>query len=166
LPATISAINEKWKAVIPHRPLLYYFLDDFFDQQYRGDERFGKLFLNFTVIAIFISCMGLFGLASYSTLQRTREIAMRKVLGASVQNIVRLLSRDFLRLVLISFLIASPVAWWFMHAWLQDFAYRINIGWWTILVSGLLTITIAFCTISFQAIRAASANPIKSLKSD
>ena len=166
LSATLSAIQDKWKTIIPHRPLLYYFLDEFFDQQYRSDERFGKLFLYFTGLAIFISCMGLFGLASYSTLQRTREIAMRKVMGASVQNIVKLLSRDFLQLVLISFLIASPIAWWLMHEWLQDFAYRVTIGWGTILTSGLLAVTIALATISFQAIRAANANPIKSLKVD
>jgi len=166
LSATLSVIQDKWKTIIPHRPLLYYFLDDFFDQQYRSDERFGKLFLYFTGLAIFISCMGLFGLASYSTLQRTREIAMRKVMGASVQNIVKLLSRDFLQLVLISFLIASPIAWWLMHQWLQDFAYRVTIGWGTLLTSGLLAVTIALATISFQAIRAANANPVKSLKAD
>jgi putative ABC transport system permease protein len=166
LPATIAAIRDKWKTIIPHRPLLYYFLDEFFDKQYRSDERFGKLFLYFTMLAIFISCMGLFGLASHSALQRTREIALRKVLGASVQNIVRLMSQDFLRLVLISFLVASPIAWWLMHEWLQNYAYRISIGWGVLFASGMLAVTIALVTIGWQAIRAAKANPIKSLRSD
>jgi putative ABC transport system permease protein len=110
--------------------------------------------------------MGLFGFASHSALQRTREIALRKVLGASVQNIVRLMSQDFLRLVLISFLVASPIAWWLMHEWLQNFAYRISIGWGVLFASGMLAVTIALVTISWQAIRAAKANPIKSLRSD
>jgi len=166
LPATLDAIQNKWRTIIPHRPLLYYFLDEFFDKQYRSDERFGKLFLYFTILAILISCMGLFGLASYNTLQRTREIAVRKVLGASVQNIVRLLSRDFLLLVIVSFIVASPIAWWLMHQWLQDFAYRITIGWTILLGAGLLAIAIALATISLQSIRAAKANPIKSLRTD
>jgi putative ABC transport system permease protein len=166
LPATLAVIAGKWKSAIPTRPLLYYFLDENFDKQYRADERFGKLFLYFTALAIFISCMGLFGLASYSTIQRTREIAVRKVLGASIQNLVNLLSRDFLFLVMIAFLIAAPVSVWLMHEWLQDFAYRVSIGWWTVLLSGLLAVFIALFTISFQAIRAANANPVKSLKTD
>ena len=110
--------------------------------------------------------MGLFGLASYSTLQRTREIAVRKVMGASIQSIIRLLSQDFLTLIIISFLIAAPVAWWLMHLWLRDFAYRITIGWWTLILSGLLALFIAMVTISFQAIQAAKANPVNSLKAD
>src|SRR5579863_4837 len=166
LPGTISAIRDKWNRIIPHRPLLYYFLDEYFDKQYRSEERFGRLFLYFTILAIFISCMGLFGLASYSTLQRTREIAVRKVMGASVQSIIRLLSQDFLTLIMISFLIAAPVAWWLMHQWLRDFAYRITIGWWTLILSGLLAVFIAMLTISFQAIQAAKANPVNSLKAD
>jgi putative ABC transport system permease protein len=166
LPATLDAIQNKWRTTIPHRPLLYYFLDEFFDKQYRSDERFGKLFLYFTILAILISCMGLFGLAAHNTLQRTREIAVRKVLGASVQNIVRLLSRDFLLLVIGSFIVASPIAWWLMHQWLQDFAYRITIGWTIVLGAGLLAIAIALATISLQSIRAAKANPIKSLRTD
>ena len=166
LSGTISAIRDKWNSIIPHRPLLYYFLDEYFDKQYRSEERFGRLFLYFTILAIFISCMGLFGLASYSTLQRTREIAVRKVMGASIQSIIRLLSQDFLTLIIISFLIAAPVAWWLMHQWLRDFAYRITIGWWTLILSGLLALFIAMITISFQAIQAAKANPVNSLKAD
>jgi putative ABC transport system permease protein len=166
LPATLAAIGDKWKTRIPYRPLLYYFLDESFDKQYRGEQRFGKLFLYFALLAIVISCMGLLGLASYSTIQRTKEIGIRKVLGASVTNIVNLLSRDFLILVVISLVIASPVSWWFMHEWLQDFAYRIHIGWWVFLVAGLLAILVALFTISFQAIRAAIASPVASLKAE
>ncbi len=111
LPSTIAAVQNKWKTLIPNRPFSYYFLDEFFDRQYRSEERFGKLFLNFAVLAIFISCLGLLGLAAYSTMQRTKEIGIRKVMGASVSNIINLLSKDFLKLVFISFFIAAPVAW-------------------------------------------------------
>jgi putative ABC transport system permease protein len=124
------------------------------------------LFLYFAVLAIFISCLGLLGLASYSTLQRTREIGIRKVLGASVPVIVNMLSKEFLQLVLIAALIAFPLAWWGMHTWLQDFAYPINIGWWVFVVAGLLAFMVAITTVSFQAIRAALANPVKSLRSE
>ena len=166
LPATIAAIEQKWKANMPLRPFSYYFLDEFFDKQYRSEDRFGKLFLNFAVLAIFISCLGLLGLASYSTMQRTKEIGIRKVLGASVNDIVGLLSGEFLKLVLISFVIATPVAWYFMHSWLQDFAYRINISVWIFLAAGITALLIAIFTVSFQAIRAAIANPVKSLRTE
>ena len=166
LPATIAAIEKKWKELIPNRPFSYYFLDEFFDRQYRSEERFGKLFLNFAILAIFISCLGLLGLASYSTMQRTKEIGIRKVLGASVSNIVNLLSKDFLKLVAISSLIAFPVAWFAMNKWLQDFAYRIGVSWWIFLMAGILATLIALFTISFQAIKAAIANPVKSLRTE
>jgi putative ABC transport system permease protein len=166
LTKTIAAIEDKWKVLIPNRPFSYYFLDEFFDRQYRSEQRFGKLFFNFAVLAILISCLGLLGLASYSTLQRTREIGIRKVLGASVPGIVNLLSKDFLILVIISFFIATPVSWFFMHKWLQDFAYRINISWWIFVLAGILAVVIALATISFQAIRAAMSNPVKSLRSE
>jgi putative ABC transport system permease protein len=166
LPSTISAIENKWKTLIPNRPFSYFFLDDFFDKQYRSEERFGKLFLNFAILAIFISCLGLLGLASYSTIQRTKEIGVRKVLGASVSNIVNLLSKDFLKLVAISSLIAFPIAWFAMHKWLEDFAYRTVISWWIFLMAAILATLIALFTISFQAIRAAIANPVKSLRTE
>jgi putative ABC transport system permease protein len=166
LPATIAAIENKWKTLIPNRPFSYYFLDEFFDRQYRSEERFGKLFLNFAVLAIFISCLGLLGLASYSTMQRTKEIGVRKVMGASVSTIVNLLSKDFLKLVLISFFIAAPLSWFFMHQWLEDFAYRINISWWVFVVAGVTAALIALFTISFQAVRAAITNPVKSLRTE
>src|SRR5579862_9005871 len=164
IPATISAIESKWKTLIPHRPFSYYFLDEFFDKQYRAEDRFGNLFLNFAILAIFISCLGLLGLASYSTMQRTKEIGIRKVLGASVANIVNLLSKDFLILVVISFVIAMPVAWYFMNKWLLGFAYRIDIEWWFFLLAAGLALLIALTTISFQALKAAIANPVKSLR--
>ena len=166
VPATIAAIESKWKTLIPNRPFSYFFLDEFFDEQYRSEERFGKLFVNFAILAIFISCLGLLGLASYSTIQRTREIGIRKVMGASVANIVNLLSLDFLKLVGISFILATPIAWYFMYKWLQDFSYRTSITWTIFAVAGLLAFVIALGTISFQAIRAAIANPVRSLRSE
>jgi putative ABC transport system permease protein len=166
LPATIAAIESKWKTVIPYRPFSYTFVDENFDRQYRSEDNFGKLFLNFAVLAIFISCLGLLGLASYSTLQRTKEIGVRKVLGASVAGIVNLLSKEFMILVGIAFLIATSLTWYFMGRWLKDFTYRIDMSWWIFLLAGVLAMLIALLTISFQAIRAAVANPIKSLRTE
>ncbi|HUZ57819.1 MAG TPA: ABC transporter permease, partial [Hanamia sp.] len=159
LPSTIKAIQAKWNQVIPNRPFDYTFLDESFDKQYRADERFGSLFFNFALLAIFISCLGLLGLSSYSTIQRTKEIGVRKVLGAIVSNIVNLLSIDFLKLVLTAFIIAVPVAWFFMNKWLTDFAYRTALSWWMFVFAGIAAVIIAFVTISFQAIKAAVANP-------
>ncbi|HEV2480815.1 MAG TPA: ABC transporter permease [Puia sp.] len=164
LPATIDAIGEKWRKIIPYRPYSYAFADEIFDRQYRSEERFGRLFLNFAILAIAISCLGLLGLASYATIQRTKEIGIRKVLGASVPRIVNLLSREFLLLVLIAFLIATPVSYFLMHGWLKDFYYRITIPWWIFALGGVLAMVIAVLTISFQAIRAAMVNPVESLK--
>ena len=166
LPATIKAVEEKWKQIIPYRPFIYYFLDEHFDKQYRADERFGKLFLYFTVLAICISCMGLLGLSAYSIVERTKEVAIHKVMGASAGTIVHLLSRDFLVLVVLAFLVAAPLTWWFMHGWLTDFAYRIRISWVDFLIAGLLAVTIALVTISVNAVRAAMANPVDSLRSE
>jgi len=166
LPATLKTIGDRWNEAIPNRPFEYYFLDEFYDRQYRAEDHFGNLFLNFAVLAIFISCLGLLGLSSYSTLQRTREIGIRKVLGASVSGIVNLLSIDFIKLVLIAFLIAGPVAWFAMDKWLQDFAYRTAITWWVFGLTGFLAVLIAFTTISFQAIKSALANPVKSLRTE
>jgi putative ABC transport system permease protein len=166
MPATIAAIENKWKALVPNRPFSYFFLDESFDKQYSSEERFGKLFLNFAVLAIIISCLGLLGLASYSTVQRTKEIGIRKVLGASVSGIVNLLSTDFLKLVVLSFVIAAPLAWYFMHRWLQDFAYHTGINVWVFLLAGFCALFIALFTVSFQAIKAAIANPVKSLRAE
>jgi putative ABC transport system permease protein len=166
IAATLAAIENKWKTIIPNRPFSYYFLDEFFDRQYRSEMRFGNLFLYFAILAIFISCLGLLGLASYSTFQRTREIGIRKVMGASVSGIVHLLSKEFLMLLLAAFIIASPVAWWVMHNWLQDFSYRIGISWWMFILSGGIAFVIALVTVSFEAIKAAVANPVKSLRTE
>jgi putative ABC transport system permease protein len=166
LPATIAAIEDEWKATIPYQPFSYTFADELFDNQYRAEDRFGKLFLNFAVLAILISCLGLLGLASYATLQRTKEIGIRKVLGAGVPRIVNLLSREFMLLVGIAFLIATPITWFLMHRWLKDFFYRTEIQWWLFLLGGVLALAIALLTISFQAARAAMANPVKALRSE
>jgi len=166
LPGTITAIKKKWDQLGTPLPLRYFFLDEAFDNQYKSEERFGNLFINFAVLAIFISCLGLLGLSSYSTLQRTKEVGVRRVMGASVTGIVRLLSVDFLRLVGFAFLIAVPISWLVMNKWLEDFAYRITIGWGIFLGSGLIALVIAFATISYQAIKAAVASPVKSLRSE
>jgi len=166
LPGTIAAIKAKWDQLTPDRPFHYFFLDEAFNNQYRAEEQFGHLFINFAILAILISCLGLLGLASYTTLQRTKEVGVRRVLGASITGIVRLLSMDFLQLVVIAFLIATPIAWFFMRKWQQDFAYKATLGWWIFLGSGIAAVVIAFATISYQAIRAAITSPVKSLRSE
>jgi putative ABC transport system permease protein len=166
LPATIAALKTHWDKMVPNQTFDYFFLDEAFNKQYQSEEQFGKLFINFAVLAIFISCLGLLGLASYSTIQRTKEVGVRRVLGASVAGIVRLLSIDFLRLVLIAFVIAVPISWLSMHQWLQDFAYQTVLGWWIFAGSGLAAVLIAFATISYQAIKAAVTSPVKSLRSE
>lgn len=166
VPSTVAAIEKKWKQVVPHRPFNYLFTDETFNKQYQSEERFGKLFVYFAWLAIIISCLGLLGLASYTTSQRTKEIGIRKVVGASVGSVVGLLSKDFMKLVFISAVVAFPVAWWLMNKWLRDFAYRIHIEWWVFVVAGLLAFLIALMTISFQSIKAAIANPVKSLRTE
>ncbi len=166
LPSTIKAIWEKWEQTHTIRPFNNFFLDQTFDQKYRSEERFGSLFLFFVLLAIFISGMGLLALASYSTLQRNKEIGIRKVLGASVIGIVTLLTSDFIKLVIISFVIATPLAWYFMNSWLEDFPYRIKIGWWMFASAGMAAIIIALATVSLQAIKAALVNPVESLRTE
>jgi len=166
LPATTAAIKKTFDAFFPGNLYDYFFLDDHFNEQYSNDRLFGKVFAIFAGFAIFIACLGLLGLSLFATSQRTKEIGVRKVLGASISNIVVLLSKDFIRLVIIAFLIASPIAWYVMHNWLRDFAYRINISWWIFFAAGLLAVMIALVTISFQAIRTAMANPVKSLRTE
>jgi len=166
LPATIAAVKRTYESFFPGNLFDYYFLDEKFNRQYDNDQLFGKAFSIFAGFAIFIACLGLLGLALFATAQRTKEIGVRKVLGASVGNIVALLSRDFILLVLIAFLIASPIAYFIMHQWLRDFAYRINIEWWVFGLAGMLAVAIAMATISTQAIRAAVRNPAKSLRTE
>ncbi len=164
--ATMSAIKTKYDTFFPGNLFDYYFLNDKFNAQYANDQLFGKVFGIFSAFAILIACLGLLGLSLFATAQRTKEIGVRKVLGASVSNIVMLLSKDFIKLVLVAFVIASPVAWFIMHNWLQDFAYRINISAWIFIAAGFLAVVIALATISFQAIKAAVANPVESLRTE
>ena len=163
---TIASIEKIWEKNFPADPFNYFFLNESFDHQYKNDQQFGKVFGMFSFLAIIIACFGLLGLSAYNILQRTKEIGIRKVLGASVPNIITLLSKDFLKLIVIAFFIASPLAWYFMNNWLQGFAYRINISWWVFLIGGILALLIALFTISFQAIKAAIANPVKSLRTE
>ncbi|RKN25053.1 FtsX-like permease family protein, partial [Aquimarina sp. AD1] len=163
---TIGEIEKLWESFLPEQPFDYFFLDDSFNEQYENEERFGNLFLYFASLAILISCLGLLGLAAYSTLQRRREIGIRKVIGASVSEIVNLLSKDFLKLVMIAFAIASPIAWYVMYNWLQDFAFRIDIKWWMFLLSGGSAILIAILTVSFHAVKASLSNPVKTLRTE
>ena len=164
--STLKAIESRWNRIIPNRPFEFSFLDELFARKYTAEVGFGKLFFNFAVLAIFISCLGVLGLAAYSTIQRRKEIGVRKVLGASVGSIVELLSRDFLRLVGLALVIASPIGWWMMSRWLHDFAYRAPIGWWMFAMTAGLSLLIVFVTISFQAVRAARANPVRALRSE
>jgi putative ABC transport system permease protein len=133
---------------------------------YQSEQQVGKIAIIFSVLAILISCLGMFGLATFVAEQRTKEIGIRKVLGASIQGIVGLLSADFMKLVAIAFLIATPFAWWIMNKWLQDFVYRVSFSWWIFPVAGLAALLIALITVSSQAVRAAMANPVRSLKSE
>ncbi|HEV8272327.1 MAG TPA: ABC transporter permease [Chitinophagaceae bacterium] len=162
----IAQIESKWKSMAAGLPFTYRFLEDSFNEMYRNEQRISKLAISFAILAIFIACLGLFGLATYMAEQRTKEIGIRKVLGASVGNVVNMLSKDFIILVVIASVIAFPVAWWAMHNWLQDFAYRINIGWWVFIAAGVIAFLIAFITVSSQAIKAALANPVKSLRTE
>ena len=163
---TIAGVKTTWDKFFPNDPFNYYFLDESYDQQYKADKLYGKVFSLFSFLAILIACFGLLGLSAYNILQRTKEIGIRKVLGASVQNVLFILSKDFITVVGISFVLAVPVTWWVMHNWLQDFAYRINMPWWVFAFAGLIAALIAFITISFQAIKAAIANPVKSLRTE
>ncbi|MCR8558737.1 ABC transporter permease [Mucilaginibacter sp. BJC16-A38] len=163
---TIAQVEKQWKQLAPGLPLIYFFEDEAYNKQYISQQRFGSLFVCFSVLAILISCLGLLGLSAFSTAQRKKEIGIRKVMGASVTSIAALLSKDFVQLVFIALVIASPLAWLVMHTWLQDFAYRINISWWVFVFSGAAAILIALVTVSFQSIKAALVNPVKSLKSE
>jgi putative ABC transport system permease protein len=166
IPAALSHIEKTWTKFLPETPYEYNFLDENFERLYQSEERQKAIFTVFACIAIFIACLGLFGLSAFAISQRIKEIGIRKVLGADVSTIVTLLSKDFLKLVLLAAVIAFPIAWYAMDSWLQDFAYRINISWWVFVVAGAIAAIIAFITISFQAIKAAVANPVKSLRSE
>jgi len=166
IPALLDLMKAKWHNFSPNQQFNYSFMDKDFEAMYRSEQRMGTISVIFTSFAIIIACLGLFGLAAYAAEQRTKEIGVRKVLGASIGAIVSMLSKDFIKLVIISIIIASPLAWWAMHYWLQNFAYRQNIQWWVVAVAGIAAILIAFITISFQSIKAALTNPVKSLRSE
>ncbi len=164
--SVLKKIETVWNKNLPSVPFEYQFLDDVVQNQYESEVTLGNIINSFTLMAILISSLGLFGLASFSAEQRSKEIGIRKVLGASVSGIVQLLSKDFLKLVLISFVIATPIAWWAMNKWLQGFNYRVLVSWWMFAMAGLIAIFIAMITVSFQAIKAAITNPTKSLKTE
>jgi putative ABC transport system permease protein len=166
LPGLIDKIRSVWTSMVPSQPFSSSFMDDDFNRIYASEQRMGGIALFFAALAIFVACLGLFGLVTYAAEQRTKEVGIRKVLGASVANIVTLLSKDFVGLVALSALIAFPLAWWAMRHWLQDFAYHVPIGWGVFAASGALALVIALGTVSFQAIKAALANPVTSLRSE
>ena len=166
LPAKISQIKDMYKSIFPGNPYEYFFADETFDQQYKKEQDLGNLFIAAALVAVFIACLGLFGLAAFSAQQRIKEIGIRKVLGASVTDITGLLSRDFLVLVVVAIVIASPIAWWGMQKWLQDFAYRTSIDWWVFVIAGFAAILIALFTVGTQAVKAAISNPVKSLRTE
>ncbi|HLY71945.1 MAG TPA: FtsX-like permease family protein, partial [Puia sp.] len=166
LSQTIAFLESKWKILVPERPFEYRFMDDDYNKLYDAELRLGKVMNLFSFIAIILACLGLFGLSSYSAQQRFKEIGIRKVLGASVSNIVIALSKDFIRLTLVAMVIAFPIAWWTITKWLEDFTYRTNMSWTIYLIAGALTLLLAMLTVSMHAIRVALKNPVKSLKTE
>lgn len=163
---TIAKIEEKWKKVAPGQPFNYYFMEDSFNHTYEAEQRLGKIFTIFTTLSILIACLGLFGLAAFNAEKRSKEIGVRKVLGASVSQITYKLSIDFLKLVGIAILVSLPLAWYVMNKWLEDFTYRIEIGWGIFALAATLAVVISIITVSYQSIKAALANPIKSLRTE
>jgi putative ABC transport system permease protein len=164
--ATIAELGKVWKSRINHRPFDYRFLDDDYDALYRTEQRTAGVFTTFSVLAILLACLGLFAITAFAVVQRTKEIGIRKVLGAGVANIILLIAKDFLALVVIATIIASPIAWYISNKWLQDFAYRIDIQWWVFAVTGAAALLVAAVTVSVQSTKAALANPVKSLKTE
>jgi ABC-type antimicrobial peptide transport system permease subunit len=163
---SLASVKATFKKFIPSVPFDYQFVDESFNEKFEAEERVGTLAAGFAGLAVFISCLGLFGLASFAAEQRTKEIGIRKVLGATVNNLWGLLSRDFVVLVMISCLLATPLAYHYLHGWLQQYQYRTEISWWVFGLAAAGALVITLLTVSFQAIRAAMANPVKSLKSE
>ncbi len=166
IAGTIAALDDVWKARVPHRPFNYHFLDDDFNALYKAESRTARLFSLFAGLAVVLACLGLFALAAFTTIQRTKEIGIRKILGANVAGIILLIARQFLVLVGIALLIAAPLAWWAGNSWLQNFAYRIDIQWWIFAVAGAMALLVALATVSYHAVRASLANPVKALRTE
>ena len=166
ISGTLSNLKKVWDQRVTHRPFEYHFLDEDYEALYKTEQRTGEIFTTFSALAILLACLGLFALAAFAITRRTKEIGIRKVLGASVPGIMRMLSQDFLKLILIAAVITFPIAWWAMQKWLSDFAYRVNIGWWVFVVAAMAAILIALIAISFHSIKAAIANPVKSLRTE
>jgi putative ABC transport system permease protein len=162
----IAAVESEWKKHFPDVFFEYDFIDKRLGEQYAAESRFSKIFLYFSILSVLIACLGLYGLTSFATEQRTKEIGIRKVLGATVLSVTTLITKDFIKLVIVAITIASPIAWYFMNQWLQDFNYRIEMQWWFFMVAGIMAVAIALLTVSYQAIKAALMNPVKSLKSE
>ena len=162
--SVLQNVAAVWQRFDPDHPLVHFFLDDAFAQLYASDQRLARLFSALSALAIFVACLGLFGLVAYTAEQRTKEIGIRKAMGASVTSIVVLLSKDFLKLVLIAVIVAAPVAYFAIHRWLEDFAYRIEIGLGVFVLAGALTLVIAWLAVSYRSIKAALADPVKSLR--
>ena len=166
LPAKLATLENLYKRTFPGNPFDFFFADEAYDRQFRAERQLGQVFVAASLVAILIACLGIFGLAAFAAQQRTKEIGVRKVLGASVGSIVALLSKDFLKLVAVAIVIASPLAWYLMNGWLQDFAYKISIEWWVFALAGFLAAGIALLTVSFQSVKAALTNPVKSLRTE
>ena len=166
MKGSLAQLEKAWKQFSPERPFEYNFLDETFSRLYQSESRFQKVFISLVILGIIIACLGLLGLATFAAQQRVKEIGIRKVLGASVGGLVALLSKDFLKLVLLALVLAIPIAWYAMNQWLQDFAYRIHIQWWIFIIAALIALIIALLTISSQAIKAALSNPVKSLRTE
>jgi ABC-type antimicrobial peptide transport system permease subunit len=166
LSATMKSVKEVFDKTLPDFVFEYKFLDEKIGSFYKQENQLSQLYKIFAAIAIFLSCLGLYGLASFMAVQRIKEVGIRKVLGASAGSIVYLFSKEFVVLIAIAFAIATPIAWYYMHQWLQNYAYRISISWWLFAAGGLAAIIIALATISFQALKAAIANPVNSLRAE
>ena len=166
IPATLQVLQALWKNRVPTMPFEYRFLDEKYNSMYTSEQKTAAVFSIFSMLAILLACLGLFALSAFTTAQRAKEIGIRKVLGADVAGIVGLIAKDFLKLTFIAVVIASPLAWYVMNRWLQDFAYRINVQGWVFAAAGGSAILIAFITVSFQSVKAALANPVESLRSE
>jgi ABC-type antimicrobial peptide transport system permease subunit len=166
ISSTLQSVKTIWEQAFPNFVYEYRFLDDKIGSFYKQENQLAQLYKIFAAIAIFLSCLGLYGLASFMAAQRIKEVGIRKVLGATAGSIVYLFSKEFIMLIAIAFAIAAPIAGYYMHQWLQDYVYRINISWWLFAAGGLVAIIIALVTISFQAMKAAMANPVNSLRSE